>query len=200
MLTVPEIIEIAEISQYLAHVDIRNKNIYRGTLDEKLPEKIYCVRKNVEWLYDLDPTNDTLLATSKYLFALCAPYSGEAQAIMNAGSGGVIVNPVTGQPANLGAFNLTFEMGTTSSPVVVNGVNVTLPPAGSNQIIIPLENVISNTVQVVRDGVILPNSSTLSQYYTVSYSPSQIIITLQPLGNTFENSQVWTITGWQTIS
>lgn len=200
MLTVAEIIEIAEISQYLAHVDIRNKNIYYGTLDLKLPQKLYAIRKNVEWLYDLDPTNDTLISTANYLYALCAPYSAEAQAIANAGSGGVVVNPATGQPANLGAFNLTFEMGTTSSPVMVNGVNVTLPSAGSNQLTIPLENVVEDSVQVVKDGVVLPINSTLSQYYTISYSPSQIVITLQPLGHTFENPQVWAITGWQTIA
>lgn len=53
--TVDEIINIAKVSQYLCSNDIDKKGLYGGGTDLKLPRKIYSVRKNVEWLYNLTP-------------------------------------------------------------------------------------------------------------------------------------------------
>lgn len=199
MLTIPEIIQIAEVSEYLAFLDYKNRGLFGGGNDPKLPRKLYCIRKNVEWLYDLDPTNTTLPGTALYLYALCAPYSGEALLIIASGGGGIVVNPSTGQPVNLQAIEINFEMGVTASPIPVNGVNITLPVVGANQFTIPLENIIDRSLQVVKDGVVLPRSSTLSQYATIQYFQTQAIITLLPVGSVFDNSQVWEITGYQTI-
>jgi hypothetical protein len=54
--TIPEIIEIAKISQYLSQNDIDNKGLYGGGIDLLLPEKIYCVRKNIEWMQGENPS------------------------------------------------------------------------------------------------------------------------------------------------
>jgi hypothetical protein len=54
--TVPEIIEIAKISQYLSQNDIDNSGLYGGGMDLRLPEKIYCVRKNIEWMQGENPS------------------------------------------------------------------------------------------------------------------------------------------------
>jgi len=56
MLTIPQIIEIAKISQYLSENDIAKKGLYGGGMDLLLPRKIYCVRKNVEWQQDVNPS------------------------------------------------------------------------------------------------------------------------------------------------
>lgn len=52
--TTLEKINIAKISQYLALNAISKGGLNGGGQDVRLPRKIYLVRKNVEWLYDLD--------------------------------------------------------------------------------------------------------------------------------------------------
>lgn len=79
MLSIPSIIEIAKVSQYLAQNDIDNKGLYGGGIDLQLPNKLYNIRKSVEWMYDQDNTEPTLSATSEYLLALCAKYRALAQ-------------------------------------------------------------------------------------------------------------------------
>ena len=79
MLSVPSIIEIAKVSQYLAQNDIDDKGLYGGGIDLNLPQKIYNIRKSVEWMYDQDSTEPSLGATSEYLLALCSKYRSLAQ-------------------------------------------------------------------------------------------------------------------------
>lgn len=86
--TTPQIIYIAKISQQLAQVDIMKKGLFGGGMDVRLPRKIYMIRQNVEWLYDLDSTDTTLLDTGRYLLAICGKYAMAAAVIMNSGTGG----------------------------------------------------------------------------------------------------------------
>jgi hypothetical protein len=92
LLTVPETIQVAKISQYLSSNDIDKAGLFGGGMDIQLPRKIYCVRKNVEWRYDIDPTDDSLTATSNYLYALCGKYGLYAQSVTG---GGGAVSPVS---------------------------------------------------------------------------------------------------------
>ncbi len=48
MPTIKDIIKIAEVSQYLVDNDIANGGLYSKGIDQKLPSKIYCVRKNLQ--------------------------------------------------------------------------------------------------------------------------------------------------------
>lgn len=48
MPTIKNIIKLAKVSQYLVDNDIANGGLYSKGIDELLPEKIYCVRKNLE--------------------------------------------------------------------------------------------------------------------------------------------------------
>ena len=59
MLSVPSIIEIAKVSQYLAQNDIDNNGLYGGGVDLDLPKKLYNIRKSVEWMYNQDSTDPT---------------------------------------------------------------------------------------------------------------------------------------------
>lgn len=81
---VTSIITIAEISQYLSQRDITN-NINRGDGDVNIgyPRLLYLVRQGVQWAYDQDPTDETLNATSLYLYALCGRYVNAAQTVTN---------------------------------------------------------------------------------------------------------------------
>ncbi len=201
MPSVSEILNIAKASQYLATVAIRRNGLFNGGIDRMLPRKLYCIRKNVEWLFGLDPTDDTLARVANYLYALCAPFSALAQIVIAAGGGGIIVNPFTGGTATLADISLEFELGLTASPVVVNGSNVTLPSSGDNSITLPLTYVMSGSIGVSVGGVLQPTIPTdNSTYVSVSYSPTQVIITLQPTGNTFQTGNNYIINGLQFVN
>ena len=81
--TIPTIIQIAKISQYLAANDSAQSSALVGSyLDTRLPRMLYMERKAVELRYDLDPTDSTLTDTANYLWALCGKYQLQAQAIL----------------------------------------------------------------------------------------------------------------------
>lgn len=90
-LTVADIIDYAKLCQYISSNAIQNDGLYGGGEDYLLPRKLYCVRKNVEWLYDRDPSDSTLFETSRYLYALCNKYIFKAKSIVNHGGS---VSPV----------------------------------------------------------------------------------------------------------
>lgn len=82
MFTPRQVIKIAKVSQYLAENDIDKKGLYGGGMDLLLPKKIFCVRKNVSWMYEMNPSDSSLQATTNYLYALCGRYAAAAQAIL----------------------------------------------------------------------------------------------------------------------
>lgn len=201
MPTVSEIIDIAKVCQYLSYVDILRSKTYNGTVDKQLPRKLYCVRKSVEWMYNLDPDDETLIGTAKYLYALCAPYNAQAAIIAATGSGGVIVNPTTGQPINLRNISLEFQLGVTASPVTVNGANITLPSDGGSVITLGLPKILQGSILLTIGGTPQPTiATTNSTYTTIVYSLTQAVITLGPTGTTFQNGNTYIISGLQLVS
>ena len=103
MPTIAETIQIASISQYLATTAIlRGGQPYGGGLDLELPRKLYCIRKNVQYRYDQEDiaggetSSAALVSVSNKLYSLCYNVNG-AIAIMNGGTGGGSVTPVTQQ-------------------------------------------------------------------------------------------------------
>lgn len=98
ILSVVQIIRIAKISQYLASNDIRKAGLFGGGMDIELPRKIKNIREDVEYWYDLDPSETSLSATSKYLYALCGKYALAAQAVTGTGGSIAPVNPSSSIP------------------------------------------------------------------------------------------------------
>lgn len=94
MLTVNDIIDIAKKSQFLSTVSIKQSGLFGGGIDLQLPRKLYCIRKNVEWLNTLDSDDLSLTETSNYLYALCGRFGLLAQGI---GGGGGSISPVGGK-------------------------------------------------------------------------------------------------------
>jgi len=84
-MTVLERINIAKISQFLSSNYLQNAGLFGGGEDLLLPRKLYCVRKNVEWMYEQDPTDSTLFSTSVYLYALCKQFVFKALSITTSG-------------------------------------------------------------------------------------------------------------------
>lgn len=97
MFTVPQIIDIAKLSQAYAANDIELNGLYGGGMDLLLPQKLFTVRKDIEWLYNLKPSDVTLTPTSNYLYALCGKYALLANATIS--GGGAVVVPIVPSPA-----------------------------------------------------------------------------------------------------
>ena len=89
-------IEISKVSQYLFLNRIQRSNLFGGGTDLELPNKIYNIRKSVEWAYlngYVDYDMDVLQETLNYLYALCAPYNITSQAILGKA---YIITEITG--------------------------------------------------------------------------------------------------------
>lgn len=95
-LTIQQIINIAKISEYLAANDISRGVLFGARKIPTSSRILYMEWKAVQWMYDLDPTDDSLRLTANYLFSICRGYNLQAQAI-SGGSGGSVspVNPGT---------------------------------------------------------------------------------------------------------
>lgn len=96
-LTIPQIIDIAKVSQVLSANDVAKGNVMQtGTLEPDLPRILYNERKAVEWMYGQNPTYSTLRFTANYVYALCGKYAATAQALISGGGGtqgGTAVTP-----------------------------------------------------------------------------------------------------------
>lgn len=190
----------AKISQYLGRKYLTQNNLFQGgDVDPTYPVFIRGERRALEFMLNFNPSNSTIDQVTNYVYSI-TKYKAQAKVIAGQGGTGGIVIPGTGTAATIRAISLEFEMGVTASPVVVNGVNVTLPTAGTNALTIPLTNIMSGSLQVVKDGVVIPPAvSTQTQYCTIVYSATDAVITLQPAGTTFDNPQYFTITGLQFV-
>src|SRR6478736_765137 len=93
MLTVEEFIQIGKVSQFLTANHIAKTGLWGSGLDLRRPRLLYMVRKNVEWMYDLDPTNETLVDTANYLYAI-SWQNLRAQRILNISGGGGSISPI----------------------------------------------------------------------------------------------------------
>jgi len=89
-LTVPQIINIAKISQYLCVNDKEKSGLFGGGTPNDLGNLIQNVRKSVEWKYGQNPAETTLTKTANYLYSLCGKYGFAAKIVV--GTGGTVAN------------------------------------------------------------------------------------------------------------
>jgi hypothetical protein len=109
-LTTLQKITIAKISEYLVSVAIQKGN---RSLDVTLPEKLYNIRKTIEYQYGKNPSDSTLTLTSNYLYALCA-FSLQAQGILlNPGTTAGVIARTTPTP-----YQFTVDASTS---FIING-------------------------------------------------------------------------------
>ena len=145
-LTALQIVSIAKISQYLAENDIEKKGLYGGGMDLELPTKLYCVRENVEWMCNQNQLDDTLFATSTYLYALCGKYGIQAQYIV--GTGGSIAPPIS--PSVVTPVPIEFLVSASST--MVNGQSTLVIPNYINYNLLFLRNNIPQSSVNLNDG------------------------------------------------
>ncbi len=137
MANVPDILTIiktADISEYLSSQKLAARNFYgEGPIDKRLSILLLMERTAVEWAYDMNPTDSTLVSTGEYLYALSAPYSIQAQVILSniTQSPPVITGPVD-QSVTVGD-NATFSVSVVSSlPVTYQWYLNGSPIVGAN--------------------------------------------------------------------
>jgi len=97
-MSVSTIIDNAKDAQYITDIYRISGRIFNAGMPNNLPRLIYCVRKSVEWLYNQDQDDSTLIPTSNYLKALTVQYwlpcrPGSGNSLTGGGAGSA---PVTG--------------------------------------------------------------------------------------------------------
>ena len=167
--TILEIIDIANISQYLASRDVAFDGIFNwGSLDKDLPLKIYDVREAVEWIYAQDPNYSSLFQVATYLYQLCGKYSGIAKGIAAQNSGQVTYNTNTGQILNgLMPVQYQFTVGDVAAPL--NGTNLSF--------VINDTRIVAGSFDLHLDGLETPESQTTQVSYQELYTTTTITVT-----------------------
>lgn len=196
---ISDIINWANISQYLGEFYLtKNMLLKGGDVNRNYPVLIGMEADILDFMNGFDPSEENIDAVANYAYSI-TKYIAEVKVIAGQGGSGGIVNPATGAAATVEAFQLSFELGTTSSPQTVNGVSVTLPSNGATSIILPLENVISNSVEFVAGGVVIPPTAINNAVYVnMAYTSSQVTITLN--GFAFSTGNNYIIQGLQLVS
>lgn len=110
------IIQVAKISQYLYDRAIYSNKFYNNQpLDKRKPELIFIIRKDVEWVYQTNPSDINLPKTGEFLFGLCSPFTQQAlQIINNTGQQRPVIAGPANQSVNVGQ-TATFSVTVTSS-------------------------------------------------------------------------------------
>lgn len=199
-ITISTIIAYGKISSYLAANDFAMQKLLRGkAFNTNLPKKLDVAANLVEWAYNQNPNDTSLVSTANYLYQLCGKYIPQAQLIINGGGSGTIINPSTGVASTIVAVYLEFVVGTTTSPVLVNGVDVTLPSAGDSSFIFPIPNILDASLGVAKDTVPLPTLLTDRYSFTPIYTPSNVTININN-GNQFMTGDLFVITALQYVS
>jgi len=191
-------IAYGKCTQFLAATDIATQNLLRGNaFVQRYARQVYIVRKQIEFRQSLDSGDPTLDPTSNYLYALCGKYIQRAkQLIANMGTG-IVINPANGAESTLEDWWLQFIVGTTSSPVNVNGVNVILPNDGDTQIVIPLTYVSNNSVEFIKGNTPLPIGLNDRESFTPLYTDNNVTINVN---DAFQNGDLIVITGRQFVA
>jgi len=196
---IPLFIQYGNICSYLAASDFATQNLFKGgNLRTDLPSRLDVATAVVERRYNLDPNDTSLVSKGNYLYQLCGKYIQQAKVIIANMGQGTIVNPANGAVSTLQPVYLQFRVGVTSSPQVVNGVNVTIPSNGGNSVVLPLTYILAS-LEVTLDGVEVPINDSLQTSYNPIYTNNSATITLAN-GSTFNNNDLWIISGYQFVA
>lgn len=187
------------ISSFLAQSDFASQNFLNGgSYNSDLPMRLSLVTRLVEWKFDQNSNDETLVATGNYLYQLCGKYVRQAQLILANYMPGIIINPANGAQSTLVPVYLQFRVGVTPSPQVVNGVNVTLPNDGDSSVVLPLTYILAS-LEVTLDGVEVPVNDPLQTSFNPIYTNNSATISIAN-GGTFHNNDLWIISGYQFVA
>lgn len=194
---ISSIIVWEKISQYLAEAFGAQDRLFKGkNLDPFYTNIIMMESEILEFILDFNPTESNIDAVANYNYSLIK-YLGMAKVIAGGGGGGIVI-PGSGVAATVVGMQLQFELGTTASPKTVNGVAVTLPNDGDTSLTIPIENIVSNSIDFSVGGTQIPSEAANNVVYvSIAYNTSNVIITL--IGFTFSTGNNYEINGLALI-
>lgn len=92
-MTVAEIIDIGDVSTYLALNKISRGTLFGGNTDPRLGLMLAMETDAVRWQNDFDSTDTSLTQTANYLYGLCGALGVQANAIISGGSSGSVITP-----------------------------------------------------------------------------------------------------------
>lgn len=175
-------LNISRICQYLSSDGNSKKLLLQGA--DNRPDQsalLFIVRESVQWQYDIDPNASTLPKMTNYMYSLCNPYVHDAQAIIDSGSTGNIVNPSTGNNVTIATPFVQFRVGDVGAPMTAGQTSLTLNYAG----------VVNPSVIITLDGTEMPYGSDAGQQeYTVTYNANNVVIVFS---NGVVNGQLYII-------
>ena len=173
-LTIPDIINIAKISQYLSTLDVQKGATFGQRLVPETPQILYNERKAVEYWYGLSPNDPSLVETSNYLYSLCRGYNLQAQQI--SGTGGTI------SPVNPTQIPNPYDFIVSASSIV---------PAGATSA--TLTAFIGFNVLFVRNGIpqSMINVGGGNSYF--SWNKNLGLFTIDPAAITGESFQIYPV-------
>jgi len=169
-LTTKQIINIAKVSEYLAQNAVTTNEIFNtGSLDPSLPQKIYAENAALAWCYTNNPTEPTLTQVANWVYQLCGYYGVLARSIVTQSSGNIIYNPTTGELLNgILMVQNQFTIGESNAPLAVGGTTFTITDS----------RIVAGSFLMTVDGLQIPQGATNQNSYTILYSSSSIIVTL----------------------
>ena len=171
-LTVAQILVIAKVSQYLALKDVQKGSLFSPRVAPLTPQILYLERKAVEWMYNIDPADTSLVQTSQYLYSLCRGYNLQAQQI--SGTAGSI------SPVNPAQIPNPYDFEVSGSSLMVNGQSTVTIPA-----------FIGFNVLFVRNGIPQYTVNTGQSYF--SWVKATGVFTIYPAAMTGEQFAIYPI-------
>ena len=171
-LSVENIIRIAKVSQYLSAIDVANGNLFGKRIAPTTPVILYCERKAVEWLYNLDPTDSTLTGTANYLYSLCRGYNLKANSVTGGGTVSPI-NPVTAPDP--------YDFVVSASSFMVTGATTKNFPS----------TWVGYNLLFVRNGIPQSTVNTGGSYY--SWNRNTAVLTISPAAVADEQFQFYPV-------
>lgn len=157
----------ARVTQYLAADGSSNRLLFQGS-DSRVHQSalLFLTRKAINWLNNLDPTNDNLPKMANYMYSLCNPYVTEARRIINSGDTGNIVNPSTGLNVTIQTPNPQFRVGNPGA----------LMNAGETQITFNYAGVVNPSLEITLDGTEVPYGDADQFSFTATYNPTNVVV------------------------
>ncbi len=184
--TIPQVIDIAKICQYLGvYYTTLNQFFKGGDLDVKYAQLLYMERTGLEYQYNFNPNNEQLQPAANYIYNLCGRYLSQALQILGTGSG-IIIIPGTGAGGTLRAIQLEWVVGQAGSYM----------SAGATTIVLNYNNVVGGSVNVFQNNILVSQNLEDRVSYTIVYTDTTVTITFN---QAVQDTELYNITFLQLI-
>ena len=136
-LTIPQKLIVAEICEGLISVAILKGGVFADGIDVQLPNKIRNIRESIQYQYNLNPSDITLIKTSNHLMGMCLFSDVAERILLNPGTTGGTVAGSVPSP-------LRFTVLISGSPMI-NGQTSLVIPSFINYNLIFIRNGVAET-------------------------------------------------------